>query len=63
MNQIQAYEQIKKDLELRMKSGIITMGDITALNAVNSALADLYKPKVQRKLKIRRHKQLLQKVS
>jgi hypothetical protein len=60
MNQIKSYEQIKKELELKMKSGIITMGDITALNAVNSALADLYKPK--RKLKVRKHKQLLQKV-
>ena len=48
MNQIQAYEQIKKDLELRMKSGIITMGDITALNAVNSALVDLYKQLLQK---------------
>jgi hypothetical protein len=48
MNQIQAYEQIKKDLELRLKSGIVTMGDITALNAVNSALVDLYKQLLQK---------------
>jgi hypothetical protein len=48
MNQIQAYEQIKKDLELKMQSGIITMGDITALNAVNSALVDLYKQLLQK---------------
>ncbi len=42
--QIDLYESIKLAIESKMKvDDFISLGDIAALNSVNSALADLYK--------------------
>ncbi len=42
--QIDLYESIKADLMIKLQQGdFVALGDIAALNSVNSALADLYK--------------------
>jgi len=42
--QIDLYESIKAAIELKLQQGdFVSLGDIAALNSVNSALADLYK--------------------
>lgn len=46
--QIDLYEDIKLDLETSIKDDIsVNLGSVTALNAVNSALADLYKQLIE----------------
>ena len=39
--QVQSWVDIKADLESKIKDGTHNMGDITALNSVNAALADI----------------------
>ena len=39
--QVQSWVDIKTDLEQKIKDGTHNMGDITALNSVNAALADI----------------------
>ena len=39
--QINSYLELKITLENKIKYDIVTLGDIAALNAVNSALVDL----------------------
>lgn len=46
MDVINMYLELKATLETKIKSGIFTMGDIQALNSVNSALVDLLLKKV-----------------
>lgn len=40
------YLELKASLETKIKSGIFTIGDVQALNSVNSALVDLLLKKV-----------------
>ena len=39
--QVQSWVDIKADLESKIKDGVHNVGDITALNSVNAALADI----------------------
>ena len=39
--QVQSWVDIKADLEQKIKDGTHNMGDITALNSVNAAMADI----------------------
>lgn len=39
--QVQSWVDIKTDLERKIKDGTHNIGDITALNSVNAALADI----------------------
>lgn len=41
MNVINMYLELKVTLEFKIKSGTFTVGDVQALNSVNSALVDL----------------------
>lgn len=41
LEQINSYLELKIDLENKIKYDVVTLGDIAALNAVNSALVDL----------------------
>lgn len=47
--QIAAYESIKAAIELKLRTAlVIDMGDLVALNSVNSALVDLYKQQLNK---------------